>query len=252
MFIKAVRRVRQDMVPSPEELSEVNERLEGAPPMEILQWAAETYGDGLALSASFGGPEGMALLDMLSRITDEVTVLTIDTGFLFKETIEFREKVMRRYKLPLVVLRPELSVEEQVERYGEKMRTCTPDLCCQIRKVEPLQRALERYEAWMTGIRREQTPQRANTLIVSWEARYGAAKIAPFASVKEEWVHEYVAEHDVPVNPLLKKGYKSIGCEPCTRPVSPDEDPRAGRWSGMEKTECGLHWVGGQAVRAVS
>jgi phosphoadenosine phosphosulfate reductase len=252
MFIKAVRRVRQDMVPSPEELSEVNERLEGAPPMEILEWAAETYGDGLALSASFGGPEGMALLDMLSRITDEVTVLTIDTGFLFKETIEFREKVMRRYKLPLVVLRPELSIEEQVERYGEKMRTCTPDLCCQIRKVQPLQRALERYEAWMTGIRREQTPQRANTPIVSWEARYGAAKIAPFASVKEEWVHEYVAEHDVPVNPLLKKGYKSIGCEPCTRPVSPDEDPRAGRWSGMEKTECGLHWVGGQVVRAVS
>jgi phosphoadenosine phosphosulfate reductase len=240
------------MVPSPEELSGVNERLEDAPPMEILEWAVETYGEGLALSASFGGPEGMALLDMLSRITDEVTVLTIDTGFLFKETIEFREEVMRRYELPLVVLRPELSVEEQVERYGEKMKTCTPDLCCQIRKIQPLQRALKRYEAWMTGIRREQTPQRANTPVVYWEARYGAAKIAPFAHIKEEWVHEYIAEHDVPVNPLLKKGYKSIGCEPCTRPVAPDEDARAGRWSGLEKTECGLHWVGGQAVRAVS
>jgi phosphoadenosine phosphosulfate reductase len=220
--------------------------------MEILEWAVETYGEGLALSASFGGPEGMALLDMLSRITDEVTVLTIDTGFLFRETIEFREKVMRRYELPLVVLRSELSVEEQVERYGEQLRSCTPDLCCQIRKIQPLKRALKRYDAWMTGIRREQTPQRANTPVVSWDSRFGAAKIAPFAFMKEEWVHEYVAEHDVPVNPLLKKGYKSIGCEPCTRPVAPDEDPRAGRWSGLEKTECGLHWVEGQAARAVS
>ena len=220
--------------------------------MEILEWAVETYGEGLALSASFGGPEGMSLLHMLSRITDKVTVLTIDTGFLFKETVEFREKVMRRYRLPLKVLRPALSVEEQVERYGEKMRTCTPDLCCQIRKVSPLQEALKRYDAWMTGIRREQTPQRANTLVVSWDSRFQAAKIAPFAFVKEEWVHEYVARHNVPVNPLLEKGYKSIGCEPQTRPVAPDEAPRAGRWSGLEKIECGLHWVEGQAVRVVS
>ena len=251
-MFRALRSLHQEPVPSPSELSVINRRLEGAPPAEVLQWAVETYGERLALSASFGGPEGMALLDMLSRITDEVTVLTIDTGFLFKETVEFREHVMRRYELPLVVLRPELSVEEQVERYGEEMRTCTPDLCCQIRKVAPLQKALERYDSWMTGIRREQTPQRANTPIVSWEPRFGAAKIAPFAFVKEEWVHEYVAEHDVPVNPLLKKGYRSIGCEPCTRPVAADEDPRAGRWSNLEKTECGLHWAGGQAVRAVS
>ena len=251
-MFRALRSLHQDAVPSPSELSVINRRLEGAPPAEVLRWAVETYGEELALSASFGGPEGMALLDMLSRITDEVTVLTIDTGFLFKETVEFREQVMRRYELPLVVLRPELSVEEQVERYGEEMRTCTPDLCCQIRKVAPLQKALERYDAWMTGIRREQTPQRANTPVVSWEPRFGAAKIAPFAFVKEEWIHEYVAEHDVPVNPLLKKGYRSIGCEPCTRPVAADEDPRAGRWSNLEKTECGLHWAGGQAVRAVS
>lgn len=251
-MFRALRSLQRDVVPSPRELSVINRRLEDAPPTEILEWAVETYGEGLALSASFGGPEGMALLDMLSRITDDVTVLTIDTGFLFRETIEFREEVMRRYQLPLVVLRPELSVEEQVERYGEEMRTCNPDLCCQIRKVEPLQKALRRYDAWMTGIRREQTPQRANTNVIAWEERYGAAKIAPFAFVKEEWVHEYVAEHDVPVNPLLEKGYKSIGCEPCTRPVAPDEDYRAGRWSNLEKTECGLHWVGGRAVRAVS
>ena len=251
-MFKALTSSRRDVVPSPQELSLANRRLKGAPPIEIIKWAVETYSEGLALSASFGGPEGMALLDMLSRITDEVTILTIDTGFLFKETIEFREKVMRHYELPLVVLRSELSIEEQVERYGEGLRTCTPDLCCQIRKVQPLKRALKRYDAWMTGIRREQTPQRANTPVVSWDERFGAAKIAPFAFMKEEWVHEYVAEHDVPVNPLLKKGYKSIGCEPQTRPVAPDEDYRAGRWSDLEKTECGLHWVDGQVVRAVS
>ena len=235
--------------PGPWELAWEAEYLEGASPQEILAWAVETYGERLALSASFGGPEGMALIDMLSKITDKVTILTIDTGFLFRETIEFREEVMRRYRLPLEVLRPRLSIEEQVERYGEQMRTCTPDLCCQIRKLEPLERALRNYDAWMTGIRREQTPQRASTKVVTWEGRFRAAKIAPFAFVKEEWVHEYVAEHDVPVNPLLERGYKSIGCEPQTRPVAPDEDPRAGRWSGIEKTECGLHWVAGKAMR---
>ena len=236
------------ILPSPWELSWEAEHLEGASPQEILEWAVETYGPGLALSASFGGPEGMALIDMISRMTDEVTILTIDTGFLFKETHEFREEVMRRYQLPLEVLRPRLSIEEQVERYGERMRTCSPDLCCQVRKIEPLERALEGYDAWMTGIRREQTPQRSNTKIAFWEDRYKAAKIAPLASWSDEQVWRYVEQNDVPVNPLLEQGYKSIGCEPQTRPVAADEDPRAGRWSGMEKTECGLHWVAGKAV----
>jgi phosphoadenosine phosphosulfate reductase len=239
--------MREGVASGPKDLWEANEYFESARPGEILEWAVETYGSGLALSASFGGPEGMALIDMISKITDEVTILTIDTGFLFKETVEFREEVMRRYQLPLEVLRPRLTVEEQVEHYGERMRTCSPDLCCQVRKIEPLERALERYEAWMTGIRREQTPQRAGTRVVAWEGHYGAAKIAPFAFVKEEWIHRYVAEHDVPVNPLLKRGYKSIGCEPQTRPVAPEEDARAGRWSGLDKNECGLHWAAGEA-----
>jgi phosphoadenosine phosphosulfate reductase len=252
VFIETLRRMREGVASGPKDLWEANEYFESARPGEILEWAVETYGSGLALSASFGGPEGMALIDMISKITDEVTILTIDTGFLFKETHEFREEVMRRYQLPLEVLRPRLTVEEQVEHYGERMRTCSPDLCCQVRKIEPLERALERYEAWMTGIRREQTPQRAGTRVVAWEGHYGAAKIAPFAFVKEEWIHRYVAEHNVPVNPLLKRGYKSIGCEPQTRPVAPEEDARAGRWSGLDKNECGLHWVAGKAVRGNS
>jgi phosphoadenosine phosphosulfate reductase len=248
---EALRSKRDNMIlPSPDRLEREAERLDDADPREVIEWAVKTYGGSLALSASFGGGEGMALLDMISKITDEVTVLTIDTGFIFKETAEFREEVMRRYKLPLEVLRPALTVEEQVERYGEQMRTCTPDLCCQVRKIEPLQRALERYDAWMTGIRREQTPQRAGTKAVVWEERYGAAKIAPLVHWRDEQVWDYVREHEVPVNPLLHQGYKSIGCEPQTRPVHDDEDPRAGRWSGLEKTECGLHWENGRVERA--
>ncbi len=248
---EALRSKRNNMIlPSPDRLEREAEHLEGADPREVIEWAVETYGGSLALSASFGGGEGMALLDMISKITDRVTVLTIDTGFIFRETAEFREEVMRRYKLPLEVLRPALTVEEQVERYGERMRTCTPDLCCQVRKIEPLQRALERYDAWMTGIRREQTPQRAGTKTVVWEERYGAAKIAPLAHWTDEQVWDYVKENDVPVNPLLHQGYKSIGCEPQTRPVHDDEDPRAGRWAGLDKTECGIHWENGRAERA--
>lgn len=243
---------RKSMVLNHEKLAGASWRLEDAGARERIEWAVETYGEGLALSASFGGGEGMALLDMISRITDKVTVLTIDTGFIFRETAEFREEVMRRYRLPVEVLKPALSVEEQVERYGEQMRTCSPDLCCQVRKIEPLQRALKNYDAWMTGIRREQTPQRAGTRIVDWEERYGAAKIAPIADWADEQVWSYIEEHDVPVNPLLHQGYKSIGCEPQTRPVHDDEDPRAGRWSGTDKTECGIHFVGGELRREVS
>ena len=243
---------RKSVTLNNEKLSQANWSLEGADPRETIEWAVETYGDGLALSASFGGGEGMALLDMISKITDKVTVLTIDTGFIFKETAEFREEVIRRYKLPVEVLRPALTVEEQVELYGEQMRTCSPDLCCQIRKIEPLKRALQRYDAWMTGIRRVQTPQRAGTNVVAWEESYGAAKIAPLAHWTEEQVWEYNKENDVLVNPLLHQGYKSIGCEPQTRPVHHDEDARAGRWSGLDKTECGIHFVGGEARREVS
>jgi phosphoadenosine phosphosulfate reductase len=142
---EALRAQRKNMIsPNPEALRSLAGHLEGADPREIIEWAVDTYGPGLALSASFGGGEGMALVDMISKITHEVTILTIDTGFIFRETAEFREEVMRRYKLPLEVLRPALTVEEQVERYGERMRTCTPDLCCRVRKIEPLQRALSR------------------------------------------------------------------------------------------------------------
>jgi phosphoadenosine phosphosulfate reductase len=147
----------------------VNERLEGSAPQEILRWAADVYGKGLTLSVSEGNPEGMVLSDMLSRITEGAQVFTLDTGFLFEETLRFREEAMKRYPLPLEVVTPSLTLEEQVERYGPEFYSCAPDLCCQIRNIEPQRRFLRDYDAWVTGIRREQTEERASTPVVAFD-----------------------------------------------------------------------------------
>jgi phosphoadenosine phosphosulfate reductase len=234
-----------------EQHSRAAESLEGSTPQDILRWAVDVYGDVLTLSVSFGNPEGMILLDMLSRITDRAQVFTLDTGFLFEETVRFREQTMERYTLPLKVVTPDLSVEEQAERYGPELYSCAPDLCCEIRKIEPQRRFLRDYGAWVTGIRRDQTAQRASTPVLSWEERFGVVKIAPLVNWSAEQVEEYVCERGVPLNSLLGRGYKSIGCAPCTQPVSGDVDARAGRWPGMDKTECGLHFVGGAVKRAI-
>ncbi len=241
-----------------EEVDEAAEELEGRSAEEVLRWAVSRFGADLALSVSFGGLEGMVLLDMLSQLVEREpdlaadrsfrpTVVTIDTGFLFSETVRFRERTMRRYRnLNLEVARPALSVEEQVERHGVGMYGCKPDTCCQIRKVEPMRRTLANYESWMTGIRREQTANRADTPVVGIDDQFGKAKVAPLAGWSAEEVEGYVEARDVPVNPLLNQGYTSLGCWPQTRPVGEGEDWRAGRWSGSGKTECGLH-VGGDA-----
>jgi phosphoadenosine phosphosulfate reductase len=232
------------------ELSRAAESLERSSPQDILHWAVDVFGEDLTLSVSFGNPEGMILLDMLSRITDEAQVFTLDTGFLFEETLRFRDEAMKRYPLPLEVLTPSLTVEEQVERYGPKLYSCAPDLCCEVRKIEPQRRFLRDYGAWVTGIRRDQTAQRASTPVLSWEERFGVVKIAPLVNWSTGEVEEYVCERSLPLNPLLGRGYKSIGCAPCTQPVPEVEDARAGRWPGMDKTECGLHFVGGAVKRA--
>jgi phosphoadenosine phosphosulfate reductase len=234
-----------------EELSRAAESLERSSPQDILHWAVDVFGEDLTLSVSFGNSEGMVLLDMLSRITDKAQVFTLDTGFLFEETVRFREEVMKRYPLPLKLLTPPLTVEEQVARYGPELYSCAPDLCCEVRKIELQRRFLRDYGAWVTGIRRDQTPQRASTPVVAFDQYFGVAKIAPLAAWRVDELDEYVRRYDVPLNPLLSMGYRSIGCEPCTRPVAPGEDARAGRWPGSEKTECGLHFVGGAVKRAV-
>jgi phosphoadenosine phosphosulfate reductase len=247
---KALGTEREDEIIGREGFARVSERLEDSSPQDILRWAVSVYGEDLTLSVSFGNPEGMVLLDMLWRITDKAQVFTLDTGFLFEETVRFREDAMKKYPLPLKVLTPGLTVEEQVARYGPELYSCAPDLCCEVRKVEPQRRFLRDYGAWVTGIRRDQTVQRADTPVVALDEHFGVAKIAPLAAWSADEVDEYVRRYDVPLNPLLSMGYRSIGCEPCTRPVAPGEDARAGRWPGMDKTECGLHFVGGAVKRA--
>jgi phosphoadenosine phosphosulfate reductase len=251
MLRAPVSRQEENSILEHEELSRTAESLEGSTPQDILRWAVDVYGKDLTLSVSFGNPEGMVLLDMLSRITGEVQVFTLDTGFLFEETVRFREEAMKRYPLALEVITPGLTVEEQVERYGSQLYSCAPDLCCQVRKIEPQRHFLKDYCAWVTGIRRDQTSQRANAPVLSWEERFGVVKIAPLVNWSAGEVEDYVRERGVPLNPLLGGGYKSIGCAACTQPVSEDEDARAGRWPGMDKTECGLHFVGGAVKRAV-
>src|SRR5918992_3050204 len=248
---KALGTEREDEIIGREELARASERLEDGSPQDILRWAVSVYGEDLTLSVSFGNPEGMVLLDMLSRITDKAQVFTLDTGFLFEETVRFREEAMKKYQLPLKVLTSGLTVEEQVARYGPELYSCAPDLCCEVRKVEPQRRFLRDYGAWVTGIRRDQTVQRADTPVVAFYERFGVAKIAPLAAWSTDAVDEYVRRNNVPLNPLISMGYRSIGCEPCTRPVAPGEDARAGRWPDMDKTECGLHFVGGALKRAV-
>jgi phosphoadenosine phosphosulfate reductase len=148
------------------ELVQKAERLENAPPSEILLWAVETYGKDLTLSVSFGNPEGMVLLDRLSRITDEAQLFTLDTGFLSEETVGFGKEAMKRYSLPLEVITPGLTVEGQVEGYGPETYSCKPNRCCKVRKIEPQKRILKDYGAWVTGIPRAQTPQRAHTPVI--------------------------------------------------------------------------------------
>lgn len=227
--------------PGPKELGRAAMKLEGAGAEEILRWALQTYAGKLTLSVSFGGAEGMVLLDMLWRLGAKVRVFTLDTGFLFKETVRFREEVVERYGMPLEVVRPEVTVAEQARQFGPRLYKSNPDLCCYIRKVEPQRRALAGYDAWITGIRRAQTEQRANTPVVGWEERFGIAKVAPLASWSTEQIRDYTQRYEVPTNPLLQRGYRSIGCEPCTQRVTDGVQDRAGRWAGSEKNECGLH-----------
>jgi phosphoadenosine phosphosulfate reductase len=170
-----------------------------------------------------------------------VQVVFLDTGYHFAETIGTRDWITSVLPVTLVNVRPEQTVAEQDATYGEKLHERDPDLCCSLRKVRPLAEQLAGYVAWGSGLRRDESPTRADTRIVDWDDRRGMLKINPLAAWTQDVVDAYVERHQVPVNPLVELGYASIGCAPCTRPVAPGEDARAGRWAGRGKTECGIH-----------
>jgi phosphoadenosine phosphosulfate reductase len=199
------------------------------------------FGTAVSLANSFSGATDMVLVDMLAKLDLPFEVFYLDTELLFPETYQLIEETRRRYGIEPVAYRPKQTVAEQAAEHGDALWAREPDRCCALRKMEPIARALEGKQAWITGMRRDQSPARAGTPIFQWDDTFGLAKLNALVDWTEDETWEYVRERDVPVNALHEQGYPSIGCMPCTRPVMPGEDPRAGRWAGTVKTECGLH-----------
>ena len=206
--------------------------------LAVLRWAGDTFGDGFAITSSMA--DGL-LSHLAGRAIPGVNVVFLDTGYHFAETIGTRDWITSALPITLVNVTPPQTVAEQDLAFGPKLHDRDPDLCCELRKVKPLAQALAGYVAWGSGVRRDESPTRAATKIVDWDAKRGMVKVNPMAAWTQDVVDAYIAEHQVPVNPLFELGYGSIGCAPCTRPVAPGEDPRAGRWAGSNKTECGIH-----------
>jgi phosphoadenosine phosphosulfate reductase len=230
------------------ELREAAAALEGRTPQEVLRWAADRYQPGLALACSFGGPSGMVLLDMTMQVDRSVEVFYLDTDFLFPETYRLRDLAAAKYNFEPVAYMSLLTPAEQSAKYGDALWASDPDACCAIRKVEPSQRALAGKRAWISGIRRDQTKNRSDIPLVEWDAKFGLVKVNALAAWSESQVWTYILDHGVPYNELHDRGYPSIGCTHCTKPVQAGADPRSGRWQGFEKTECGLHVPEGQAA----
>lgn len=213
---------------------------EGMAAEEALSHVLRTV-PAVALACSFGA-EDMVLLDMVMAINREAHIFYLDTDLLFPETYAVRDRAIELYGIPnLQRAASELTVKEQAQRHGDQLWMGNPDACCELRKVKPLQNVLAGYDAWITGIRRDQSPSRRNVRVVEWDARFGLVKVNPLADWTIDQVWAYIHAHGVPYNTLHDNGYPSIGCTHCTRPVKLGEDPRSGRWSNFEKTECGLH-----------
>lgn len=223
------------------ELAAINDRLATGGPAEILRWTDDRFGPDVALSCSFGGPSGLVLIDLIARQGLRVEIYYVDTDLLFPETYDLVEEVARRYGITPVAYRSRLSLADQADRHGEALWRRDPDRCCYLRKVEPNERALAGKRAWITGLRRDQAATRRAVPFVEWDDAFGLVKVNPLATWTEADIWAHLRAGGIPYNALHDRGYPSIGCHPCTRPVAAGEDPRAGRWSGFDKTECGLH-----------
>ena len=220
-------------------IKDAAERFEDARPEELLAFAVDTF-PSIALACSFGA-EDVVLVHMLHTIRPGTDMFYLDTDFHFKETYETRDALAAKYNLRFIQVKPRLTPAEQAAKYGDQLWKTDPNACCNIRKLEPLVGVLAKYDAWITGIRRDQAPTRANAKKVEYDTKFGLVKFNPLANWTSEEVWNYIRKHDVPYNKLHDQNYPSIGCEHCTRPVAPGEDPRSGRWAGTEKIECGLH-----------
>ena len=226
---------------SPEDLARISAELEGSSPQDVLRWAVDEFYPDLTMACSFGGPSGMVLVDMISKIEPKVEVFYLDTDFLFPETYATRDKMIERYALKPVAYKSRLTPDAQAREHGDELWLSNPDLCCELRKVEPNKRALAGKRAWIAGIRRDQGEARRETAVVEWDAKFDLVKVLPLVRWTEGDVWSYILRNDIPYNPLHDRDYPSIGCTYCTKAVKPGEDARSGRWQGFDKTECGIH-----------
>lgn len=226
---------------TPELITALAAELENAYPQEALRWAAETFGEQLAVVTSFQ-PTGIVTLHMLSEIAPQTAVLTLDTGLLFPETYRLIDEVERRLDLNLIRVRPAQTVAQQAHTHGAALWEREPDRCCELRKTAPLDAALAGFDAWITGLRRDQSAGRQATPVLSWDKRHSMVKLSPFATWTEDMIWTYLRAHELPYNALHDQGYPSIGCQVCTQLPDPAAlDKRAGRWANHAKTECGIH-----------
>ncbi len=214
--------------------------LEGAPALEILRWASAQIGTRVTFATGFGA-EGCVIIDLIGRHQLPIDIFTLDTGLLFPETYALWRQLEAKYGITIRGVTPEQTVAQQAAAHGDALWSREPDRCCDLRKVQPLTAALRGFAAWVTAIRRDQTPERATAQVVEPDRKFGLIKINPLVT----WTHDDVWGHlyanDVPYNALHERGYPSIGCQPCTSPVVPGENLRSGRWRGTNKNECGLH-----------
>jgi len=225
------------------ELKRASDAFESQQPQDVLKDAIKRFAPKIVVACSFGA-EDVVLVDMVHRIDPSIPLFYLDTDFLFPETYETRDRIIRQYALkPAQVIQVQslLTPDQQAAQHGPALWSTEPDRCCQLRKVEPLTRILKGYDAWITGIRRDQSPTRANAGLIEWDSRFQLVKVNPLARWTWADVWTYIKVYEVPYNPLHDQNYPSIGCTHCTAPVAPGEDPRAGRWKTFTKTECGLH-----------
>jgi len=222
------------------EIKQLSRHFESRGVAEVLEWAVEQFTPRLVMTSNFGA-EGVVVIDHLARIAPQTPIIYLETGFQFAETDQLKDQLRERYGLNVVEQRAELSVREQNRIHGEKLYERDPDLCCRIRKVEPLNQALKGHDAWIAALRRDQSPTRANIGVIEWNARHSLVKINPLAAWTRREVWDYIVKNDLPYNRLYDEGYASIGCAPCTRRVAFGAHERSGRWDGEKKLECGIH-----------
>lgn len=226
------------------DLAAANELLGPAPPQEVLRWAVKRFHPRLLMATAFGA-EGCCIIHMLAEIEPAVTLINLDTGYQFPETLAVRERIREKYGIEVEYARPEQTVPEYEAEHGGPLYEHRPDQCCHDRKIVPLKAALARHAplAWVSAIRKDQTADRGVAAVVQWDQKFGLVKVNPLLNWTKKEVWGFIVKHDVPYNVLHDRGYPSVGCWPCTRPVAAGDDERSGRWAGKAKKECGLHVV---------